>query len=206
MVNSFRFKKTELGIFKNTAHQVADRISKNNRVMGLTRGEFSLIDLIHSILKKTGKANVVCVTWSAGIKDAHQVRWMMDSDLINSFTLITDHSYITRQKKYALTLSDLFGDENIRTSEIHAKFTLIWNNDWNICIRHSMNLNANRTCESFEIDDDKTIFCFYMDFVEFITKEQKAGFEGRNFVVNKTLDKLFNEKSIIPDYSFFTNE
>ena len=206
MIKQFRFKQSDICVFNHSARQVADRVDKNSRVMGLTRGEYSLIDIIHAILQKIGKANVACVTWSAGIKDAYQVKWMCDTDLINSFTLITDHSYATRQRKYVLAITDLFGEENIRTSEIHAKFTLIWNDDWKICIRHSMNLNANRTCESFEIDEGDEVFDFYMDFVEYITQEQKVGFESRNFVVNKTLDNYFQEKQEPADYSFFKVE
>ena len=174
--------------------------------MGLTRGKFSLIDLIHSILKKVGKADVICTTWSAGIKDAHQCAWMLDTGLINSFTLVTDHSYATRQKKYAVAISDLFGDENIRTSEIHAKFVLIKNDDWNICIRTSMNLNANKTCESFEIDDCKEIYDFYYNFVKHTFENTPEGFEPRSWVVNKALNAYFDKNEIEPDFNFFTCE
>ena len=143
--HNFRFKKTEIGVFNHNADQVSEMIEPNCRIMGLTQGQFSLIDLIHSILRKIGPSDIICTTWSAGIKDAHQVKWMVDTDLINSFKIITDHSYATRQKIYAASLEDLFGRDNIRTSEIHAKFTLIKNDSWNIVIRTSMNLNANKT-------------------------------------------------------------
>lgn len=195
-VKSFRFKKSELGIF-NSANSdlVVVELKKGSRIMGLTRGCFSLIDLIYSILKKTGPAHVACTTWSAGIKDAHQVEWMRDSKLMKSFTLITDHSYVTRQHSYAVTIEELFGKENIRTSEVHAKFCLIWNDDWKVVIRTSMNLNANKTCESFEIDEDEEVFGFYMSFVEHVFGDMKGGFEPSSFEVNKSLDRFFNRNS-----------
>jgi hypothetical protein len=168
---------------------------KDCRIMGLTRGEFSLIDLIRSVLKKTGKAHVITTTWSAGIKDVHQVDWMRDNDLISSFKLITDHSYANRQKKYAASIVDIFGIENIRTSEIHAKFTLIHNEDFNVCIRTSMNLNANKTCENFEIDEDKDVFDFYMNFIEHTFEDMPKGFTESSFKVNKSLDNFFNKNS-----------
>lgn len=195
MHKSFRFKKSELGVFRGSLVSVPlSSFSKGCRIMGLTRGEFSLIDLIYGILKKTGKAKVTCCTWSAGIKDAHNVKWMLDSELIEKFTLITDHSYKTRQKKYALSLDELFGSDNIRTSEIHAKFVLISNENFNVTIRTSMNLNANKTCESFEIDEDVEVFDFYNNFVNFIFDQQHAGFESSSSKVNKTLDLFFNSK------------
>lgn len=196
---NFRFKKSELGVFNSAnSDSVVYDLKKGSRIMGLSRGCFSLIDLIHSILKKTGSAHVVCTTWSAGIKDVHQVEWMRESKLMKSFQLITDHSYVTRQNKYAVTIEELFGKENIRTSEVHAKFVLIYNEDWKVVIRTSMNLNANKTCESFEIDADDEVFDFYMSFCEHTFGDMKPGFEESSFVVNKSLDRFFarNQKSI----------
>lgn len=193
---NFRFKQAELGVFSTKdSDAVVHGLAHGSRIMGLTRGEFSLIDLIHSILKKTGSAHVVCCTWSAGIKDVHQVRWLLDSDLIRTFKLITDHSYKTRQKNYALAIEDLFGLDNIRTSEIHAKFVLIHNEAWAVCIRSSMNLNANRTCESFEIDDDREVFDFYMRFITHTFGEMPSGFVSENWKVSAALDKFFNTEN-----------
>lgn len=206
----FRFKKSELGVFSGNSDIAISCLEKNKRIIGLTRGDFSLIDLIHSILKKIGKSKVICCTWSAGIKDANQVKWMLNSGLIESFTLVTDHSYVTRQKKYALAIEDLFGSENIRTSEIHAKFVLIKNDDWSLAIRTSMNLNANRTCETFEIDDDVEVFNFYRNFIDETFKNSNKGFEEKSWIVNSALNKFFDENKIDQkqSFSFFkmTNE
>lgn len=192
----FRFKEADLGVFSSNSDEVAVKIKRNCRLLGLTRGDFSLIDLIYSILKLVGKSDVIVCTWSAGIKDANQVKWMKNNDLIDSFTIITDRSYKNRQKKYAVALSSLFGDENIRTSDVHAKFTLIKNEDWNICIRHSMNLNANKTCETFEIDDNKEICEFYMDFVHHIFKESERGFVANRWKTEPVINSFFNNESI----------
>lgn len=195
MTSNFRFKKADLGIFKTKeVAPITSLVAPGCRIKGLTMGEFSLIDLIKGIIDKIGKAHVVCCTWSAGIKDAHQVEWMMSTDKLASFKLLTDHSYKTRQARYAVTIEQLFGVENIRTSEIHAKFTLIHNDKHKIVITTSMNLNANRTCESFEIDDDPEIFDFYMKFVKHIFGDMTTGFTSDNFTVNKSLDKFFNKE------------
>jgi hypothetical protein len=176
---------------KESASQVARLIKKDVRLIGLTRGQFSLIDLIYSILKIVGKADVVCATWSAGIKDANTVKWMVDSDLINSFLLVTDHSYVTRQKKYAVQLTELFGKNNIRTTELHAKFCLISNENFKVVIRTSMNLNANKTCESFEIDESQPIYDFYKNFITEVFGEMPVGFIPDSSVVNRALDRTF---------------
>lgn len=198
----FRFKESELGVFSGNAETAIYNLEKGKRIIGLTKGDFSLIDLIHSIIKKIGKSKIICCTWSAGIKDANQVKWMLNSGLIDSFTLVTDHSYVTRQKKYALAIEDLFGLDNIRTSEIHAKFVLIQNDEWNLAIRTSMNLNANNTCETFEIDDDVQVYNFYRNFIDETFKNTPKGFEQKSWVVNSALNKFFGENKDVVKQTF----
>jgi len=192
ITNNFRFKVCDLGKFSTAeVAPVTNLIEANCRIHGFTMGKFSLIDLIHGILQKIGKAHVICATWSAGIKDAHQIEWLMSTNLIASFKLLTDHSYKTRQPKYAVSIEELFGVENIRTSEIHAKFLLIHNENYTIIVTSSMNLNANKTCEIFEIEDNKEMFDFYMEFVNHVFGDMPKGFTNDNFTVSKSLDKYF---------------
>ena len=191
-IGQFRFKTAEIGIFNTAAvRPVTDSIRADNRVIGLTNGEFSLIDLIAGCLQKTGPAHVVVATWSAGIKDAHQCRWLLDSDRIQTFRLITDHSYATRQKKYALSITDLFGTENIRTCESHSKFVLIHNDEWHLSIRTSMNLNANRTCENFEIENTGEVFDLFWNWCQHHFDDMPAGFCGSTWRASKALGKFF---------------
>lgn len=195
MTESFRFKKAEIGVFNAAdADKALLTFQKNCRVIGLTNGMFSLIDLIHSVLKKTGRARVVIGTWSSGIKDAHQVKWMMDTDLISDVKLLTDHSYKTRQKKYAASIEALFGIENIRTSEMHAKFVLIQNESYKVAIRSSMNLNANKTCEIFEIDEGEQIHDFLMSFVIHTFQGMESGFIESSTKVNDCVRLFFDKE------------
>lgn len=108
----FKVKQAELGMFNTEeASKALIGFGKNCRLSGLTRGKFSLIDLIRALLAHTGRADIICCTWSAGIKDAHQVKWLVDTDLVSSFQLVTDRSYETRQPKYAISIEQLFGKE-----------------------------------------------------------------------------------------------
>ena len=195
MQSNFRFKKAEIGVFNTKSSDVAIAgLKKDCHIIGLTMGEFSLIDLIKSVLDKIGPSSVYIATWSAGIKDAHQVKWMVDTDLVTEIKLLTDHSYANRQKKYAASIEDLFGVENIRTSEMHAKFVIIKNKLWNVTIISSMNLNANRTCETFTVYENKEIYDFYYDFIMHHFDNMKSGFERSSAIVNKCLKNYFNSK------------
>lgn len=195
MTGIFRFKKAQIGVFNHRDSDLAvSCLEKKCRILGLTNGQFSLIDLIYSVLKKVGRSRVIVATWSAGIKDVHQVKWMVDSDLITDFKILTDHSYKTRQAKYAASIEDLFGLENIRTSEMHAKFVLIENDKFKVAIRSSMNLNANKTCELFEIDEGDEIYDFLMKFVLHTFQNMEAGFIQESGKVMACVNSFFNKK------------
>jgi hypothetical protein len=202
--NYYKFKEAELGNFKKI-DSVMEKFEKNCRILGITNGLFSLIDLINAISKKIGRCHVINVTWSAGIKDANQVKWLMDNERLFSFKLITDRSYKTRQKSYAISLDELFGTENIRTSDVHAKFVLLHNDQYNVTVRTSMNLNANKTTESFEIDESKEIFDFYMNFVEHTFGTMPKGFTEDRFIVSQSVNKYFGIKDEKDDFNINFN-
>ena len=120
---------------------------------------------------------------------------MMDTNLIKNIKLLTDHSYVNRQKKYAASIEIVFGAENIRTSEMHAKFVILNNENWKVTIISSMNLNANRTCETFIIYEDDKIHDFYHGFITHHFDDMGDGFEGSSVVVGKSLKKFFDDRN-----------
>lgn len=179
--------KRKLG-FEPAAAAVSG-FAPGGRIVGLTKGQFSLLHLICELVKITGPADIVCATWSAGLYDASVMKEMLDSGALTSFLLITDRSYSTRQKQYALSIEEAFGVDRIRTTNLHAKFVLISNDRFKICIRSSMNLNENKRCENFDIDDDPEIFDFYKSFVDEI-ELHPAGFQESRTVVDPLFDGL----------------
>lgn len=178
------------------AEDALDGFERGGRVVGLTKGQFSLIHLIAALLKKTGAADVVISTWSAGLYDGQELRRMMDSGLVLSVLIVTDRSYVTRQKNYAVKMEEAFGAANIRTTNTHSKFVLISNEDWKICIRSSMNLNENRRCENFDLDDDPAIFDFYRAFCDEIFEAMPEGFVESRATVDPVFEALMGRKPV----------
>lgn len=168
---------------------------KNERFYGLTNGLYSLISIIHAILKKTGKADVVISTWSAGVYDIYAMDELKRSGLINDMFIIIDRSYKTRQSQYAHKLEDIFGIQNIRTTNTHAKFVLIKNDQYNITILSSMNLNENKRCETFQIEIEKAIFDLYNNFCSDLIENQPEGIVEKREIVDQIFDDIFKEKN-----------
>ena len=133
-------------------------LRRGGRVVGMTKGQFSMIDLIRAIIDKTGPAHLQLSTWTAGIRDAHSAAFLLEAGRLLSVRILVDRSFATRQPRYCAAVRRLFGDEAIRCTRTHAKVALISNDDWSVAVRASMNLNRNPRFENFDIDDNPKIF------------------------------------------------
>ena len=184
------------------ASEAISGFTKTNRVTGLTNGAFSLISLIDAVLDITGEANVIISTWSAGFYDVTAVNQLIESGKIKDFKIILDRSYKSRQAQYSTTVEELFGLENIRTTNTHAKFVLIQNDEWNVCIRSSMNLNENKRCENFDVDNDIDVYNLFYNFVSELFKIQQKGIIEKRGIVDANFDKLFPDNDFDLTFDF----
>jgi len=149
-----------------SARRAVREFTRGGRLVGFTRGQFSLLDLMRALLLKTGPVDVVISTWTAGIRDAQNARWLARRGAIRSLMFLVDRSFASRQPKYARKLADVFGDEAVRYTRTHAKFALLTNDDWSVCVRSSMNLNTNARFEQFDIDDNAELCAFVREHVD----------------------------------------
>jgi hypothetical protein len=130
-------------------------ITKGCEIFGCTKGDWSLVDLIEYVLGFTGPAHVDLATWTMGGNDTFFAHGLLDSGRILSMRFLVDFSFPRCQPSYAAALRQRFGDNSIRLSKCHAKFVVIRNEEWSVCIRTSMNLNENKRLEFYEISDSQ---------------------------------------------------
>lgn len=145
------------------------------RLVGLTRGQFSLLDLIRAVLAQTGPADVTISTWTSGIRDAETSAWLLSKGRIRSLRLMLDYGFPRIEPEYALRLVELFGDRCVLLCRTHAKFAIIRNDAWSVCIRSSMNLNRNVRFEQFDLDDDPAICGLFEQFAEDVARATPVG-------------------------------
>lgn len=141
----------------------------------LTFGQFSLMDAVEAILDKTGPADVVISTWTAGGADLSRSAEHLHNRRIRSLRLLVDCSFGQRQPGYLAQCRELFGDDAIRSTRTHAKFAVITNDEWAVAVRTSMNLNENPRLESIEVSDDPALAGFLLDVVDAIWAEERPG-------------------------------
>lgn len=149
-----------------TAREAIGTIVHGMRLTMLTKGQWSMIDLLEALLEQTGPADVLVSTWTTGIRDARQARRLLDKSRIRSLRIATDRSFPSRQPEYARELLELFGPDAIRCVRNHAKFLVVENEEWAFVARGSLNLNRNPRWEQVDLDEDRELASFFRESAE----------------------------------------
>jgi hypothetical protein len=135
-------------------------------IFGLNCGQFSFFNILEHCLNEIGPAHCVVATWTAAGADIKRAKAFCNKSELLSMKWLIDRSFRSRQPGLCAILTENFGAESIRTASSHAKFMLLYNDDWNIVIRTSMNLNMNKRIEDFEISDSPVFLKYMLDLVE----------------------------------------
>lgn len=156
------------------ARATIDGFAHDTDIIGLTYGQFSLLDLVQAALDITGPADLAIATWSVGLHDAESTRNFVEDGKVRSVRFVMD-SQEKRGQASSGEVAALFGPMAVRTTRLHAKFVLITNEAWNVVITASMNLNLNPRVEQFEMTDDAERAAMFLAFVDEVFSELPAG-------------------------------
>jgi hypothetical protein len=157
---------------ESAAQAVAELERDGMEIFGLTRGQFSLADMIEAIVQKTGPVEMVISTWTAATTDASQMQALLKSGLILDCKWLVDISLVRRKPELASQVREQFGPDAIRVMQTHAKFVLLRNAEWQVVIRSSMNLNQNPRLESFQVGHDPEMAAWLQRVVDDVWKRQ----------------------------------
>jgi hypothetical protein len=150
-------------------------LSKGFRSTGVTKGQFSLLDLIRAIAEQIGPSDLTVSTWSTGIRDTENLGMLINKHLFTSVSLCLDRSFAGRQPQYLESVVRVWGWDNIRMTRNHAKFFMLRNDSWDICCRSSMNLNRNPRLEQYDIDDSLELCEFFQGVIDEIFEKMPPG-------------------------------
>ena len=156
----------------SAAAVVAQLARDGSELYGLTKGQFSLADLLAAILEKTGPAEVGISTWTAANSSIGEMLALLQSGKITRCRWLVDQTFIRRAPALVAEIRRKFGDDAIRVTKTHAKFAVVRNEDWQIALRSSMNLNQNPRLESFEVGHDPQLCGFLTGVLDQIWAKQ----------------------------------
>lgn len=169
----------------SSAAQAVGVLTPGCRVVGLTMGQFSLLDLIAAVLVQVGPADVLVSTWTPGRQEMERVADMLDAHAITGFRLLVDRSFVSRHPEYVARIQRMLGSETIRQTRTHAKFALVRGGGYQIAIRTSMNFNRNPRFEQFDLDDDPVIYDFFDGFARLLYESAPTGLDASQKEVHR---------------------
>lgn len=147
--------------------------TRDTELFGFTKGQFSLLDLLQAVFAVTGPAEFVLSTWTAARKEIQALQKMAEAGTIRSMRWLVDHTFARRDPGAAYLVRQTFGPEAIRVAQNHAKFALIRNDEWDVVLRTSMNLNMNPRFEDFTLAHDPELAAFLRNIIDEIWSRQR---------------------------------
>ncbi len=184
---------------RTNAWQALEELEPGGTLCILTKGQFSLIDLIRACLDRVGPASVIVSTWTAAKREIGDAEDLLREGRIKDLRWLVDFSFCRRQPAYAELLRERFGDACIRSTMNHAKFVIVRGADAVITIRTSMNLNKNTRFEYADVSYSPELAEFFGAVVDEVFEEQQIGLwiEGRPRDSKASFDKFGTEAETI---------
>lgn len=155
------------GMRGESAARCIGRIEKSVDVFGLTKGDFSMIDILRHIVSEIGPCKVDVGTWTAAAAEIKQAFDMLNDKNIQRMRFLVDRSFPARQPKYYAAVRQKFGDDSVRLARFHAKFILLENENFSVAVRTSMNLNLNERIEFFELSEGSPISGYLSEIMDY---------------------------------------
>jgi hypothetical protein len=124
----------------------------------ITRGQFSMLDMIQHCLSELGPSSVSIWTWATSVYDEGSVSALIQDRRIVAARLVIDKSQEARNPRVMALWRDVFGADGIRLCMNHAKIARVWNAERRVLIRGSMNLNLNPRFEQADISEGGPAF------------------------------------------------
>jgi hypothetical protein len=128
-------------------------IDPGMRLFLLTRGQFSMLDMVLHVLEQIGPADLSVWTWAIADYEVDAMTGLMAREAIRAARLVIDRSAEDRSAPTIDAWRHRFGVDAVRVCKNHAKIARVWNSDRSVLLRGSMNLNYNPRFEQADITE-----------------------------------------------------
>jgi hypothetical protein len=145
------------GMRGESARRCIGKIDKGCDIFGLTKGDFSMIDIVRHVVDEIGPCDIDIGTWTAAHSDIKQAFNLLNDDRLRRVRFLVDRSFPQRQPAYYAALLKAFGQDSVRMARFHAKYILAENDRFSVAVRTSMNLNENKRIEFYELSEGSPI-------------------------------------------------
>ncbi len=121
-----------------------------SHVFALTKGKFSMIDVVRACLEMSGPAEVSLWTWCVADYELLTLSEIARDCRITSARLVVDRAGALRQRHFLAWWLRRFGEDSLRITKTHAKIAMI-RGKREFVARGSLNLNENPRLENLDV-------------------------------------------------------
>lgn len=136
-----------------SAAEAIGPIDPGLRLFLVTRGQFSMLDMVLHVLAELGPASVSVWTWAIADYEVEAMEGLMAREAITAGRLIVDRSAEQRSASTIARWRSRFGAESVRVCKNHAKIARVWTAERRVLLRGSMNLNFNPRFEQADLTE-----------------------------------------------------
>jgi hypothetical protein len=136
-----------------SASECIGTIEQGISLFAVTRGQFSMLDIINVAIRQVGPCEVSTWTWAIADYEVECFESFMQNKSITKGRLIIDRAAENKNANVIQRWRDCFGDSSVRVCKNHAKIATVQTDKYRILIRGSMNLNFNPRFEQFDITE-----------------------------------------------------
>lgn len=129
-----------------------------------------MLDMVLHCLDQIGPAHVSVWTWAIADYEVQCMAGLMARREILTGSLVIDQSGDRRNPEIINAWRDRFGEKTVKVCKNHSKIARVWNDDYRLLLRGSMNLNYNPRFEQLDITEGGPDF----DLVEKIESELRV--------------------------------
>jgi len=122
-------------------------------LFAVTRGQFSMIDVINHLIAEVGPCHVSVWTWAIADYEVQAFTTLLERREILGTNLIVDTSAEKRNSDLIQQWRNRFGAETVKVCKNHSKIARVWTDDFRLLARGSMNLNFNPRFEQLDVTE-----------------------------------------------------
>lgn len=145
-------RKNAVESFK-TASDCLGVVEHGMSLFAITRGQFSMIDIILAVLDQVGRARLSVWTWTIAGYEIECFKALQQDDRLYDSLLIIDGQARLKNSELIADWKRSFGSDSVKYVMNHAKIATIETDTFRILVRGSMNLNFNARFEQLDITE-----------------------------------------------------
>lgn len=146
-----------------SAAECVGPIEPGMSLFAVTRGQFSMIDVVNHLMASVGPCQASIWTWAIADYEVEVFTALLESHYLTGAILVVDRSAEVRNAQLIDRWRQRFGRQAVRVCQNHAKIARIWTDEWRFLARGSMNLNFNPRFEQFDVTEGGADFDLVRD-------------------------------------------